>query len=210
MNVWILAAAAAVVLLLLVFGLRRAAVHRRQRQAGKAGEERVEAILREWVRKRRGWQLVARDCRGPYSARCILLLPPGSPAPQEVDHLLVGPAGVVAVETKNYGGTIQVLSDAVWRRSRGGGRARRTESPTAQVRRHASVLRALLPGVPVHSLICIANDGAVLRGRRRSDVPIVTAAELPAYLDRLARQKALAPRAVDAALQAIEAAKKRR
>lgn len=207
MKAWMVLAAAAA-LAVLALWLRRQAVRRAQRRAGRAAEEAVEALLRRWVRRRRGWHLVERDCSGPYSDRCILLLPPRSQAPQELDHVLVGPAGVVAVETKNYGGVIQVVSDDVWRRGRRGERLRKTESPAAQVRRHESVLRAVLPpGVPVYSVVCIANDGAELRDRRRSRLPVVTAAELPRWLDRLSRR--LSPAEAEAAYRAVQRAKKR-
>lgn len=157
--------------------------------AGDRGEAEVDHCLRWWAQKHPEYIIVSKDCVSKYKNGCILLRnPPAFREAQEIDHLLVGPAGVIAIETKNYGGTIWVEDDKTWiRQRRGQVSTERMESPSAQVERHELLLRSIVGmNVPLHSLICIANDQTEVRGDERSKYPIILRRYLSKYLDRLA------------------------
>ncbi len=180
-------------------------------QAGARGEKEVDHRIQWWLPEHRGWQAVRKDCRGKYSDRCILLQNrPQFPEKQEYDHILVGPGGVILIETKNYGGEIQVVNNETWRRRRTGETGwKQEESPAYQVHRHELLLKSLLdPKVPVKSIICIANDATRIQNAQRSRYPIVPVRELARALDRLsAASRPLSPAQVKAVQAAIEKAK---
>lgn len=77
----------------------------------------------------------------------------------DYDHVVLGPCGLVVVETKNWSGPLRIENGTV---SVVGVRAVR--SPVVQARREAAELarslRGLLPeGLPVLGLVCFASDG---------------------------------------------------
>ncbi|MBR1836591.1 MAG: NERD domain-containing protein [Kiritimatiellae bacterium] len=76
----------------------------------------------------------------------------------DVDHVLVGPSGVFAVETKNWAGPVRIDEGRVF-----AGGAPVTRSPVVQTRREARelglALAGTLPaGVPVRGIVCFAGD----------------------------------------------------
>ena len=77
----------------------------------------------------------------------------------DYDHVVLGPCGLVVVETKNWSGPLRIENGTV---SIVGVRAVR--SPVVQARREAAELarslHGLLPeGLPVLGLVCFASDG---------------------------------------------------
>lgn len=75
----------------------------------------------------------------------------------DIDHVLVGPPGVFAVETKNWAGPVRLEGASVFV-----GDAAVARSPIVQARREAAELRRALAGVlpdgvPVRPVVCFAG-----------------------------------------------------
>lgn len=76
---------------------------RKARELGEAGEKEVNYKLKWWLAEHSAYRSVAADCVSKYSGGCIRIAAwDYMKEPQEIDHLLVGPAGVIHIETKNY------------------------------------------------------------------------------------------------------------
>ena len=106
----------------------------------------------------------------------------------DADHVVIGPAGVVVVETKYLAGRVTCLGGAGRTQARRD-RVRRIADPATQVVRAAGAvqgkLRAHGLNVPVHSVLVLAHPRAEL-DVARSPVPVVRPAELVPLLRRLA------------------------
>lgn len=160
----------------------------RSRILGEDGEQQVEYRLKWWQAEHQDYRIVARDCTSKYSEKCIRVAAwDYVKEPQELDHLLVGPAGVVHIETKNYVGRIRVVDTDTWDRDKSGGSDFvSTPSPAFQVRRHDAVLRHILgPDVPLYGIICIANEKAVLTQTENSEIPVLHIRSLESYLNKI-------------------------
>ena len=73
--------------------------------------------LKWWLAEHSAYRSIAADCVSKYSGGCIRIAAwDYMKEPQEIDHLLVGPAGVIHIETKNYVGTIRVDDTNYWDR----------------------------------------------------------------------------------------------
>lgn len=161
---------------------------RKARELGEAGEKEVNYKLKWWLAEHSAYRSVAADCVSKYSGGCIRIAAwDYMKEPQEIDHLLVGPAGVIHIETKNYVGTIRVDDTNYWDRDmRNAGHFTTTESPAFQVKRHAALLSKIVgEDVPVCGIICLANPNVKLQDADNSEIPVVKLGELPELLDAL-------------------------
>jgi hypothetical protein len=119
----------------------------------------------------------------------------------DIDHVLVGPPGVFAVETKNWAGPVRLDGAAVFV-----GDAAVRHSPIVQARREAAELRqflsqALPPDVPVRPVVCFADaepdppvahvDGTALVARSRLVATLCDYPPAPGF-GEAAREKAVA------------------
>lgn len=87
----------------------------------------------------------------------------------EIDHVVIGNAGVFVIETKNYSGTIHA-SSAGWYREKNNGEREALSDPAGQNERHKSLLRELLSyrgykDIPFYSIVAIANKDAIIMGQ---------------------------------------------
>jgi hypothetical protein len=142
--------------------------------AGAAGERVVADKLSELVP--RGWY-VLHDVHWPGRPKANL------------DHVLVGPGGVVVVDAKNWTGEVRVASGVLWQ-----GRYARTQAVEGALAQCAAVASVLAPPHRrlVRPLICMAaqpdlfgitNSDVAVAGARR----VVGAIEaLPPVLDQQA------------------------
>lgn len=181
---------------------------------GANGEADVNYRLTWWVSKHPEYKMVTADCFSSYSASCIRIAAwDYIKEPQEIDHMLVGPAGVIHIETKDYIGQITVRNTQFWERDVwNNGRVTPFTSPAFQVERHDDVIRHIVgDGVPVHAIICLSNKNAAVNDAEKSEVPIVCLRDLGEYLDKLNDGEAakLSPEDVHKALCRIEDAKVR-
>lgn len=128
----------------------------------------------------------------------------------QIDHVVVGPGGVFAIETKNWGGRITGgPRDPVWTQHAEGTRpARRHENPVLQNERHVRVLEAFLragglPDVPVVSALVFASRGARVEADP-GGVPLSTPAGLPGFIASHASPPRLDGPAVDAIVARLQ------
>lgn len=101
---------------------------------------------------------------------------------QEFDHLLVTSYGVIAIESKNYAGTIAIKNDGTWYHN-----DKAISSPYAQVKRHNLILNSILASAecPLHSFVCIANESTHITGQENTKLDVVSIRDLDAYLDKI-------------------------
>jgi hypothetical protein len=140
--------------------------------AGAVGERVVAEKLSELVP--RGWY-VLHDVHWPGRPKANL------------DHVLVGPGGVVVVDAKNWTGEVKVSSGVLWQ-----GRYARTQAVEGALAQCAAVASVLAPPHRrmVRPLICMAAQPDLF-GVTNSDVAVVGAQRvvgaieaLPAVLDQ--------------------------
>ncbi|HEY9468850.1 MAG TPA: nuclease-related domain-containing protein [Propionibacteriaceae bacterium] len=134
-------------------------------QAGADGERRIGALL----------NALSSDWRVLHDR----LLRPGRSA-TNLDHVLVGPAGVYLVDTKNWSGRLTLHDGTLWQHS--GSSHRPQRGSMEQVARAAAEMERVL-GLPVTPLIVLAGPaGANLRPCLLHGVEIVPAGQLQRWL----------------------------
>jgi hypothetical protein len=135
---------------------------------------RVSGDTRAWRDGARGERATARllrrlDRHGHTVFHDVAI--PGTPA--NADHVVIGPAGVVLVDSKRYTGRVWQTPDGrVWHNQFPMDRPLRALCLEA-----AAISRAL--GVPVRPLVCVHGDVA---GLTTGDIDILPAGRLPGVL----------------------------
>lgn len=134
--------------------------------AGAAGERVVADKLSELVP--RGWY-VLHDVHWPGRPKANL------------DHVLVGPGGVVVVDAKNWTGEVRVASGVLWQ-----GRYARTQAVEGALAQCAAVASVLAPPHRrlVRPLICMAAQPDLF-GITNSDVAVAGAQRLVGAIEAL-------------------------
>jgi hypothetical protein len=93
-----------------------------------------------------------------------IILPDGRGGLTQIDHLVLTPAGLLVVETKNYAG--QVLGqpqDKKWTQ-RLGRQSFTFQNPLRQNYLHTQALQALTPGVPIQGRVVFTNAARFPKG----------------------------------------------
>ena len=156
---------------------------------GPEGERYVDRNLDIWCRTHPAFLPVKKDCVSNYSNHCIKLGNKGSPiTPQEYDHILVGPGIIIHIETKSYGGQLEVVNEDQWRRKNKSGNGYEIlDSPYNQALRHDMLLRSIVGGnVSVVPLICLADACVkITRQEYAGDIELVGIASLQARLSEI-------------------------
>jgi hypothetical protein len=134
--------------------------------AGAVGERVVAEKLSELVP--RGWY-VLHDVHWPGRPKANL------------DHVLVGPGGVVVVDAKNWTGEVKVSSGVLWQ-----GRYARTQAVEGALAQCAAVASVLTPPHRrmVRPLICMAAQPDLF-GVTNSDVAVVGAQRVVGAIEAL-------------------------
>lgn len=102
---------------------------------------------------------------------------------QEYDHLIVSSKGVFSIETKNFAGKLVVDKSGNWIRKKDGGEEG-MKNPLQQVRQHEKLLASFLPReCHIISILCIANDKAVIEGEEHCPIPIVKSDLLVEFIE---------------------------
>jgi hypothetical protein len=151
------------------------ALMRLRARPGRMADER--AI---WAAGARGEELVAAQLARLPEGFVVLNNVP-LPGRDDVDHVVVGPAGVAVVETKYLSGQIACLGPGHWVQTKRDG-PRLIADPAAQAERAAAAVRQGLRAagwghVPVWPLLVFAHPRSVLLVEA-SPVPVVRAAGL--------------------------------
>jgi hypothetical protein len=148
--------ASEVILLVAMFVTLRYVVPRVERwDRGAQGEERVGGLLDELARSRgdEGWRVVHDASFGRGN----------------VDHVVIGPAGVFTVETKSHQGPVRV--------------GRMHGSMLTQASAEGRAVEAVV-GLPVEPLIVFSTAWVDRPLTRRKGVRVLPANMLPGFLDR--------------------------
>lgn len=153
------------------YELQKKERYSQDKESGDAGERKVEYTL-QWLDK----SFVNIEARSKNYAGnlCIKLCNPEFiDKVQEYDHIIVGKKGVFVIETKNFSGKIIIDKYGNWIRKKQNEEIGMT-NPLQQMRQHEKILKSFLPGnINVVSILCIANDKAIIEGIENFTLPIV-------------------------------------
>ena len=178
------------------------------------GESSVEYALK-WIMAAHDGDIVSikGDCESKHRYNCIVLCKPDFiDEPQEYDHILVCPGGVVLIETKHWKGHVEIRPDGKWiRKIDGEGSSIGIDSPKFQMRRHEVVMQQILPSVQVNSLLCFSNATTIIDGRENfKDYPIITIDQLEETLADLCALGTYSKEDIERIVATIEAHKTNR
>jgi len=115
---------------------------------GAIGEIKVKSVL---------------DSLG-YDTLHDVILPISDGKTTQIDHLVNTPVGIVVIETKHYKGLIYGSDkDATWTQVQGKTK-NKFQNPKRQNYMHTQAVEALVPGVPVHSLVVFSGSAKFPKG----------------------------------------------
>jgi len=162
--------------------------------AGRRGEHRVARALAENL---------PADYALINDAEIVL-----GRARAQFDHVVVGPNGVFAVETKNWRGHITGHRGSLFLRvRRDDGTARTARNPLPQCRRQARVLRSFLARTPrPDAAVAVALVSGSDHARwdiAEADIPIVDWTGIASFIRGRAAERPLSPGEVDRIAQAV-------
>lgn len=154
----------------------------KRKNSDNSGEKAVEYEI-SWFSVAEKGQIISisADCESKYRYNCILLAKQDFiKENQEYDHIIVGPGGVLLIETKHWKGAVEIRSDGKWIRSIGEeNRKVGVENPKSQIWRHETLIKAIVPGIAVSSILCFSNADIVIDGKEYfTDYPVI-------YVDQL-------------------------
>lgn len=151
------------------------------KESGKKGEQKVEYALK-WLDK--SYIQIEKKSSDRIGDSCIYILNPEFiDEKQEYDHLIVSAKGIFSIETKNYTGKLTIDQYGNWIRKKND-EEEGIKNPLQQVRQHEKILMSFLPKeCPVISIICIANDKAIIDGSENCPIPIVKSDMLVEFIE---------------------------
>jgi hypothetical protein len=91
----------------------------------------------------------------------------------EFDHIIFSPSGIIHIETKNYGGDLTFTTNGIEQVKRNYAGSivsqKNIKDPTGQLLHHEYLINQILSennitDVPVHGILCIANERATIKG----------------------------------------------
>ena len=176
--------------LAIAYETQRKEKYSQEKESGDIGERRVKEALK-WLDSS---YVQIHPLSKDYSGNpCIYLQNQDYlNVKQEYDHIVVGKTGVFVIETKNYAGKLIVDQYGNWRRILQDGREVGEKNPLEQIRKHEKVLRSFLDeSISLISIICIANDRAIIEGIENSPLPIIKSDLLVEFIEHYESQKSL-------------------
>ena len=181
------------------------------KNSNNRGEQDVEYNIK-WITKSLDKHIVNinNDCESKYRYNCIMLKNASFiDEPQEYDHILVTPSGIVLIETKDWKGIIDITADGKWiRHKEEDGTLYGVASPITQLRRHEQLMKSILPDVPVHSLLCFSNPSAILNGKENIDEYLVINIEqLETELNKICSRNKYSKEKIDEIVTTIDSYK---
>ncbi len=110
---------------------------------------------------------------------------------QQIDHLVIGPGGVISIETKSLKGEIIVRDNETWEQ-RKKDTMNTINNPTQQVMRHEYILKRILPqDIPITSIIAMGNYRTKVKKQELCAYPIVNANAILPFIDEHSRKAVL-------------------
>ena len=102
---------------------------------------------------------------------------------QQIDHLVIGPGGVITIETKSLKGEIIVRSNEKWEQYKNNNMYQ-IENPTQQVMRHEYILKRIFPqGIPIKSIIVMGDYHTKVKSEEKCAYTIVNANAILPFID---------------------------
>lgn len=102
---------------------------------------------------------------------------------QQIDHLIIGPGGVISIETKSLKGEIIIKDNDTWEQYKKG-TYNTIINPTQQVMRHENILKRILPqGTPITSIIAMGNYRTKVKNEELCAYPIANANAILPFID---------------------------
>lgn len=163
------------------YAARSAEIYSQAKESGDKGEKKVDYALK-WLDK--SYTKIEKRSKDKAESPCILLSNPSFiDEKQEYDHLIVSSKGVFNIETKNFAGKLVVDKAGNWIRKKSG-EEEGVKNPLQQVRQHEKLLASFLPKeCRIISILCIANDKAVIEGEEHCPIPIVKSDLLVEFIE---------------------------
>ena len=160
---------------------RSAEIYSQAKESGDKGEKKVDYALK-WLDA--SYTVIEKRSKDKAGSPCILLFNPGFiDEKQEYDHLIVSCKGVFNIETKNLAGKLVVDKAGNWIRKKNG-EEEGVKNPLQQVRQHEKLLASFLPKeCRIISILCIANDKAIIEGSEHCPIPIVKSDLLVEFIE---------------------------
>ena len=153
-----------------------------KKESGYKGEKKVEYALK-WLDQ--SFECIKRESKDRLGNACIYLSNPEFiDEKQEYDHLLVSNKGIFNIETKNYAGKLVIDQNGNWIRKKSDVVEEGIRNPLQQIRQHEKMLLSFIPSkCKIISIICIANDTAIIEGIENSCIPIVKSDMLVEFIE---------------------------
>lgn len=160
---------------------RKITAYKEDKAAGNVGEKNVNYALK-WLDN--DYIQIEPKSYDRVGEKCIIIKNDAFiDEAQEYDHIVLSHKGLFVIETKNLRGTIRIDANHNWSKEVDG-EVNGITNPLQQVRRHEKVLKSFLPKeLPIISIVCIANDNAIIEGIENSDIPIVKSDRLVEFLE---------------------------
>lgn len=184
----------------------------KQNNSNNQGEKNVEYAIKWFIASNKGKGVfsIANNCESRYRYNCILLQNSEYiDEAQEYDHILVTPAGVVLIETKDWRGTIDITLDGKWiRHKEDAGDTFGVASPIMQIRRHKQLMNSILPTVPVYSILCFSNSSAIINGKENiTECMVINIDQLEMELNQICTNSNYSDEQINEIVAKIEACK---
>ena len=163
------------------YAARSAEIYSQAKESGDKGEKKVDYALK-WLDT--SYVKIEKRSKDKAGNPCILISNPTFiDEKQEYDHLIVSSKGVFSIETKNFAGKLVVDKSGNGIRKKDGGEEG-MKNPLQQVRQHEKLLASFLPReCHIISILCIANDKAVIEGEEHCPIPIVKSDLLVEFIE---------------------------
>lgn len=163
------------------YAARSAEIYSQAKESGDKGEKKVDYALK-WLDA--SYTVIEKRSKDKAGSPCILISNPTFiDEKQEYDHLIVSNKGVFSIETKNFAGKLVVDNVGNWIRKKDGDEEG-VKNPLQQVRQHEKLLASFLPkGCRIISILCIANDKAIIEGSEHCPIPIVKSDLLVEFIE---------------------------
>ena len=163
------------------YAARSAEIYSQAKESGDKGEKKVDYALK-WLDT--SYVKIEKRSKDKAGNLCILISNPTFiDEKQEYDQLIVSSKGVFSIETKNFAGKLVVDKSGNWIRKKDGGEEG-MKNPLQQVRQHEKLLASFLPReCHIISILCIANDKAVIEGEEHCPIPIVKSDLLVEFIE---------------------------
>lgn len=164
------------------YSIRSDEKYAQDKQSGDKGEQKVEYALK-WLDK--SYIQIEKKSSDKVGNNCIYIRNlEFIDERQEYDHLIVSNKGVFSIETKNYSGKIIIDQYGNWSRRTENGEEG-LKNPLQQIRQHEKMLMSFLPeSCNVISIICIANDKAIIEGSENSPISIIKSDMLVEFIEK--------------------------